>query len=47
MNEFFEEVHGKLNVFVLMMLKWIFGDLDGTMIVVQKGGRLLLLESKL
>ena len=29
------------------MLKWIFGELDGTLIVTPKGGRMLLLESKL
>jgi hypothetical protein len=34
-------------VFVALMFNWVFGDLDGTLIVTPKAGRMLLLESKL
>jgi hypothetical protein len=47
MNEFSDEVLVYLNVFVALMLNWIFGELDGTLIVTLEGGWLLLLESKL
>jgi hypothetical protein len=29
------------------MLNWVFGKLDGTLIVAPKAGQMLLLESKL
>jgi hypothetical protein len=29
------------------MLNWVFGDIDGTLIVTPKAGRMLVLESKL
>jgi hypothetical protein len=31
MNEFSDEVHVNLDVFAMLMLKWIFGELDGTL----------------
>jgi hypothetical protein len=34
-------------VFVAVMLNWIFGDLDGTLIVAPEGGWMILLEFKL
>jgi hypothetical protein len=34
-------------VFAALMLNWIFGELDGTLIVAPEGGRMLLLKSKL
>jgi hypothetical protein len=37
MNEIFDEVHVNLNVFVALMLNWIFGNLDGTLIIYTKG----------
>jgi hypothetical protein len=46
MNEFFDELHVKLDVFSTLMLSWIFGKLDGTLIVTPMGGWMLLLESK-
>jgi hypothetical protein len=29
------------------MLNWVFGELDGTLIVTPKSGQMLVLESKL
>jgi hypothetical protein len=31
----------------MLMLKWVFGELDGTLIVTPKAGQMLVLESKL
>jgi hypothetical protein len=36
MNEMFNEVHVYLDVFVALMLNWVFGELDGTLIVAPK-----------
>jgi hypothetical protein len=47
MNELSDEVHVYLDMFVVLMLNWIFGELDGTLIVAPEGGWMLLLESKL
>jgi hypothetical protein len=47
MNDIFYEVHVHIDVYVVLMLKYIFGELDGTLIVTQEGGWMLLLESKL
>ena len=47
MNEIFDEVHVYLDVFSMLMLNWVFGDLDGTLIVAPKAGQMLLLEFKL
>jgi hypothetical protein len=47
MNEISDEVHVYLNVFVALLLKWIFGDFDGTLIVTLEGCQMLLMESKL
>jgi hypothetical protein len=47
MNEISDEVHVWLDVFVASMLNWVFGDLNGTLIVAPKVGWMLLLESKL
>jgi hypothetical protein len=47
MNELYDEVHVYLNVFCMLMLNWVFGELDDTLIVAPEGGRMLLLESKL
>jgi hypothetical protein len=47
MNELSDEVHVYLDVFATLMLNWVFGELDGTLIVTPKAGRMLLLESKL
>jgi hypothetical protein len=47
MNELYDEVHVYLNVFVVPMLNWVFGELDGTLIVAPKVGWMLLLKSKL
>jgi hypothetical protein len=47
MDEISDEVHVYLDVFDPLMLKWIFGELDGTLIVVTKGGQMLLLEAKI
>jgi hypothetical protein len=47
MNEFYDEVHVYLDLFVVLMLNSIFGELDGTLIVTPNGGLMLLLESKL
>jgi len=33
MNEISNEVNVYLNVFVVLMLNWIFGDLDGILII--------------
>jgi hypothetical protein len=47
MNELSYEVHVELDVFSMLMLNLIFGDLDDTFIVTTKGDWMLLLESKL
>jgi hypothetical protein len=47
MNVLSDEVHVYLDVFVALMLNWVFGELDATLIVAPKAGRMLLLESKL
>jgi hypothetical protein len=47
MNEISNEVHVYLDVFSMLMLNWVFGELDGTLIVAPKVGQMLLLESKL
>ena len=47
MNKLSDEVHVYLDVFSTLMLNWIFGKLDGTLIVPPKYGRMLVLESKL
>jgi hypothetical protein len=47
MNELSDEVHVYLDVFSMLMLNWVFGDLDGTLIVSPEGCHMLLLESKL
>jgi hypothetical protein len=47
MNELYDEVHVYLNVLVALMLNWVFGEIDGTLIVAPKAGRMLFLESKL
>jgi hypothetical protein len=47
MNELSDEVHVYLDVLAMLMLNWVFGELDGTLIVAPKAGRMLLLESKL
>jgi hypothetical protein len=44
MNELYDEVHVSLDVFVLLMLNWVFGDLDGNMIVTPKASQMFLLE---
>jgi hypothetical protein len=31
----------------MLMLNWVFGELDGTLIFAPKAGQVLLLESKL
>jgi hypothetical protein len=36
MNDISNEVHVYLDVFVALMLNWIFGELDDTLIVAQK-----------
>jgi hypothetical protein len=46
MNDILDEVHVHLDVYVVLMLKSIFGELDGTLIVTQEGGWMLLLEFK-
>jgi hypothetical protein len=47
MNEIFDEVHVYLDVIFVLMLNWVFGELDGTLIVAPKAGRMLLLKSKI
>jgi hypothetical protein len=47
MNVISDEVHMYLDVFATLMLKWVFGKLDGTLIVTLKFGWMLLLESKI
>jgi hypothetical protein len=47
MNKLSDEVHVYLDVLAALMLNWVFGELDGTLIVAPKAGRMLLLESKL
>jgi hypothetical protein len=41
------EVHVYLNVFFVLMLHWIFGELNDTLIFTPVCGWMLLLESKL
>jgi hypothetical protein len=36
MNEMSDEVHVSLDVFVALMLNWVFRELDGTLIVAPK-----------
>jgi hypothetical protein len=38
MNDISDEVHLYLDLFVVLMLKWVFGNLDGTLIVAPKDG---------
>jgi hypothetical protein len=38
LNELYVEVHVNLNVFVMKMLSWIFGEIVGTLIVTPEGG---------
>jgi hypothetical protein len=38
MNELSNELHVYLNVFYALMLNWIFGDLDDTLIIAPEGG---------
>jgi hypothetical protein len=47
MNELSDEVHVYLYLFSTLMLNWVFGELDGTLIFTLKVGRMLLLESKI
>jgi hypothetical protein len=47
MNEISDEVHVYLDVFSTLMLNWVFGELDGNMIVAPKAGHMMLLEYKL
>jgi hypothetical protein len=47
MNGISNEVHVYLDVFTTLMLNWVFGELDGTLIVSPKDVQMLLPESKL
>jgi hypothetical protein len=47
MNENSYKVHVYLDVFVALMLNWVFGELDGTLIVTPKASQMILLECKL
>jgi hypothetical protein len=47
MNELFDEIHVYLDVFFALMLNWVFGEIDGTLIVAPKVVQMMLLESKL
>ena len=47
MNELSHEVHVYLDVLVSLLLKWVFGEIDGNLIVARKASQMLLLESKL
>jgi hypothetical protein len=47
MDELSDEVHVYLDAFVVMMVKWIFGKLEDTLIFAPEGGQMLLLESEL
>ena len=47
MNEFSDEVHVYLDVFVALMLNLIFDEFDGTLIVTLEGGWMLLLKYKI
>jgi hypothetical protein len=47
MNELSDEVHVYLDGIFALILNWVFGELDGTLIVAPKDGWMLLLESKL
>jgi hypothetical protein len=47
MNALSDEVHVYLDVLSLMMLNWVFGEIDGTLIVMPKVAQMLLLKSKL
>ena len=44
MNEISNEVHVYLDMFVVLMLNWIFGDIDDTLIVVPEGVQMMELE---
>jgi hypothetical protein len=47
MNELSDEVNVYLDVLIALMLNWVFGEIDGTLIVAPNDGRMLLLEYKL
>jgi hypothetical protein len=47
MNELSDEVHVYLDVLVVLMLNWVFGEINGTLIVAPKSGWMIVLESKL
>ena len=47
MNEISDEVHVYLDVLDALILNWVFGKLDATLIVTPKAGRMLVLESKI
>jgi hypothetical protein len=38
MNDLSDEVHVYLDVFVALMLNWVFGELDGILIVTLEAG---------
>jgi hypothetical protein len=38
MNEFSNEVHVNLDVFVALILKWIFRKIESTLILTPNGG---------
>jgi hypothetical protein len=40
MNEISDEVHVYFDVLVALMLNWVFGELDGTMIVAPKASQM-------
>jgi hypothetical protein len=46
-NEFSDEVHVYLVVLATLILNWVFGEIDGTLIVTTKVGMMLLIESKI
>jgi hypothetical protein len=47
MNEFSDEVHVYLDVFVVLVMNYVFGELVDSMIIAPKSSWMLLLESKL
>jgi hypothetical protein len=47
MNELYGEVHVYIDVFVVLMLKCVFGEIYGTLIVAPNVGWMLLMESKI
>ena len=47
MKDLSDELHVYHDVFVVLMLNWVFDKLDGTLIVAPKASLMLLLESKL